>query len=161
MEYKQIFKFSDFYLLQEFAFPFIPFLIFLWIAYALRTSAQKGTEEYKKYNRNFIGIIFMLFFLLFGMSKNILDMIHIKQTYDNKEYSIAEGRVTSPVKRINNSNNRTYVNFTINDVEFAYYHKIFGACFSRVKSNQKRIDKEGQELKIYYVGSCIVEVWIK
>ena len=161
MEYKQIFKFSDFYLFQEFAFPFIPIFIFIWMFYSLRASVKEGTEKYEKYNQAFFGIIFMLFWLLYGMSKNIADMIYIKKVYENKEYNIVEGKVTNLIKNVNNSNNRTYVNFTVNDIKFSYYHKIFGACFSRVKSNQKSITKEGKDLKIYYVGSCIVEVWVK
>ncbi len=161
MMYKQIFQFSDFYLFQEFAFPFIPVFLFLWIFYSARASEEQGTEAYVKQNRNFIVMIFMTFFLLYAMSKDIARMMNIKKRYDNREYSVAEGKVTDVVGSINNSNNTTHVAFTVNGIQFSYSKNIFGACFSRVKSNQQKISENGKELKIYYIDSCIVEVWVK
>jgi len=146
-----------FILLKRLLFLFFlsPFLILVF--YSLKKLEKVGTSEYIKKRGVFLGSIFMFLLLLFMLSEDIKELIQVKDKYNHKEYSVVEGIISDYKDKRVNSNR--YISFKVDGIKFFYQKKILSACFSGTKSNQKKVIQNGQKVKIYFIDSCIVELW--
>jgi len=151
--YKLVYAFSDYGLVINFLQPvLIISLMILGFLYLKKQIAPILLHEIV------LSLISISLILYFSLNHDISNLLNIRNLYKNNMVSLVEGEVAdfSPIAY----NARGFEHFKVNGVKFSYRDDHNQACYNKTKEHGGAITHNGQQVKIYYVNSCIVELWV-
>ena len=121
-------------------------LLFVMLLRDFKLNKDKSFEHTKTVIAS-CAVLFVLLITFFIGSIEHWDYVRIVKGYQNKRYSIVEGRVEDFYT------SSRYESFCVNSVKFEYSNHQFGHAYRLTRGEGGVIAGDGQKLRIYYIYS--------